>query len=1703
MKYSLKRILSAFLSALLLAPMAMMPMETAAAPASEITVSDLKVCSFEEPLGVDITPAFSWTVTGTGWGEKQTAYRIVLSTTEQKAAAGTGDVWDSGKVASDETVDIAYGGKALASRTAYYWRVTVWDAAGRTADSAPARFSTGVLQENEWKGDWIGFPRLKTDLDLTGCKWIWLAGTTTPGGVPAGTQYFRKSFTLPEGKTVKSAAVGYTADDNATLYLNGKEISSTKSWSTGGLYNATDALQKNNTVAIRATNATDGWGGMIAKLEVHYTDGTKDTIVTDSGWKVSKTEEAGWTGVGYDDTSWKNADQQIPFGDEPWKTGISLEEDETRAAVMLRKEFDLEKPVSEAFAYVCGLGFFEMSVNGQRTDDSVLNPFNTQYDQASLYCAYDVTSLLKQGGNALGVELGNSYYNEIGGVWNWSTASWRDNPKLLMQLEIRYADGTSETIVSDESWKMTREGPITANSMYYGDVYDARLEMPGWTEPGFDESAWKGAQLMEAPGGKLRNQMKAPAKRVAALEPESIVKLGEGSYRIESPEMVSGWIKLKNINQKAGDTIKITYGQRLDTDGSVMEYGGGDGEIGNWWPHAYLQQDIYTSAGGKNESYEPKFSFKGFEYAQVDGFSGDLTAADVEIYRVSNSVDIVSEFESSNPLFNRLHKMMRNSMADNFQGEHCDPMLEKNGWLGDANVSLTSLMYNFDMTGSLPAFINLMEDSFYRYETLPVMVPTADWWCDNSVVWNSIFVYGVRDLADYYGTDSFTEEQYEAMRKFALKDIEEIESNGWVWFDNQLADWVAPVGGSDPNVNYNENVSEGSGIVGTAFVYGVLDTMVQFADDMGKRDDAREYKQAMQKIYDAFNKKFYDADRGCYETTVWTQIGSRTKYRQTSNLVPLAFGLVPDEYVESVVDSLVKDIKEKDYHLDTGCVGTKYILPILCDYGHEDIAYRIATQDTYPSWGFMVANDAKGTWEMWESTTRSFDHYFLGTYDEWFYSHLAGVKDMENGYKNFTVEPSMIGDLTSAKATIDTVRGQVVSDWSLLENGKARLTVRVPFGSTAKVVLPTASKDGVKLNDQTLSASVAGVDKIAVVSGKLSVTVGSGEYVFETPTDLTSLYTLSLESTIEKAEGYAGESIPALAAALAEAKRVLGDQKATQLQINEARDALADILTFIEGSDTRKALRRQIDETKALRRQAFYMPAAWLSYQSALTAAETLAADPMAADAQLTAAAAKLAEADKALDSAAYENLAKGKTAIASSSNEDDYWGWGIRYVTDGNRKNEGRQAGEYVGYCSNLTPDKDHAEWIYVDLGKEQPVNNMTIYAGSTLIDGKWLSYGFPKDFTIDVSTDGKNWTTVHTETDFPLSAYGALSFGFDRTEARFVRLNAQRLRPKVTDGNGYRLQLSEIEVYNLPAETTQKGMLYLRAEGGLLDPVFHTDTTAYTLKVGAYSSSVTFTPVTSDGAAVTIDGKTVASGAASAPIEIKESGQTITVKAAGKTYTLRVERTPSTADDGKKALEMTLGEAAAAKAGADYAGAVESARRNFDLCYLRAQRVYADLTATEDEITSAWTGLMDAIHKLGVQAGDKKLLNAEIEKAEKIDLAGYAETGKTAFRAALAEARRVQGDGDAQQSEIDKALKDLQDTAKALKPLAIVKGDLTKDGKVNVSDIMAACKILARKSAGQDPTEDEIARGDVNGDTKITITDVMGICKIIAKKA
>ena len=1268
MKRNYKRIVSALLAATMV--LGLIPGGVSAQMSTEkISISELKVNNLIAPLGIDTVPRFRWLNSSAGYGKYQSAYQIVVSSTAQKAASHEGDLWDSGKVAREDNFDIPYTGKALSSRSLYYWSVRVWDEADNaSAWSEVARFGTGVLDPADWKGNWIGSqdydPFQLSDFTLTGANWIWycngvnisstpsntieyfrkhitvnktvekaylaascddyftlyvngnqmmdvpykangwkegqlteisqwltagdnviaikainkskragllaklvisytdgtwesistdktwLASQTEQAGwqeknfadtawvtadyalaygekpyyedvalpipaaknydfdlsdanwvwytdgtsiskTPATTEYFRKGITIDESKTVEKAYVAASADDYFSFYINGEKATSinyaASGWTVGRFQEVTDLVHTGeNILAAECSNYATGRAAFIGKLVVYYTDGTADTWITDDSWKASNEKTAAWNTKGFDDTAWAAVDYLLPYGTSPYDAGVQLtfekrvQKDITdNSAPMLRKTFALDKEITSARIYMAGLGVFTLAVNGIDPTGSVLNQTESVYSKTLSYQVYDVTNMLQSGKNALAVELGNGFYNcPDNASLHWAEAPWCSDPKLMLELVIEYADGTTQTIVSDESWKAYSQGPMLRDSMFAGEIYDARNEVSGWEETAFDDSGWRNAKALEAPEGILTFAELEPMRKLESSKPTSVKKLENGNYLVTFPKQTTGWARIAFPEAAAGDKITITYTEKAHENGVVA-----------YVVQDYLLQQYTYICKGENDVHEPKFSYVGFGYAEIEGYTGNLTVEDITAYQIATDVEHTGSFESGNETVNQLHEIMVRTMVNNMQGKPTDtPVYEKIGWTGDYNAGMKCFNYNFDTANFQTYFLSMLQDNAHSNGNITRYAPSPSAKSSCPPCWNQAYINAIYSSWKESGLVSVMEAHYETMK--GLADFYKRNMENHIWTSQTYGDWASPNGLTRP--------SEGGAYYSTAAIYRTLIELAEMANALGKTADAQAYLAEAKAIYDAFNETFYNKEKGYYETGYWDETAStnnRTEYRQAVNLVPLYYGLCPAEYHRSVLESVIQDIQAKDYHLDTGCVGTEIIMPLLSREGYGDIAMKILMQNTYPSWGYWLEMGATSCWEKWTEGRRSDGHYFLGTYDEWFYQNLAGIQNMADGYKTVTVRPEVYSSLSYINSSVKTVRGVLGSNWQVNGNSTT-LTITVPVGTTADILLPCASLNNVTVNGKTVTEQ-AGVLVTGARDGRALVQAGSGVYVFE------------------------------------------------------------------------------------------------------------------------------------------------------------------------------------------------------------------------------------------------------------------------------------------------------------------------------------------------------------------------------------------------------------------------------------------------------------------------------------------------------------------------------------------------------------------------------------------------------------------------------
>jgi alpha-L-rhamnosidase len=1055
-----------------------------AAPAAEsreapLVVQQLRTEYARDPLGIDVArPRLSWTLKSPERGQAQTAYRILVASDPARLAKGEGDVWDSGKVASDRSVNVPYDGPPLSSRTRYHWKVMAWGAHGASSPwSPPARWETALLDPAEWQAQWIGGPpSMLTTLKLDGSSWIWFPEGDPGESAPPGTRYLRRTFTVPADKTLAGARALLTADNQFDAYLNGAKVAASdrtvSAWQHAVAVDLTDELRSGaNTLAIAGINA-DGAAGFIGVLELTFADGSRVTLRSDDEWKASDAEAAGWTEPGFDDSGWPGAIEIAPYGQGIWTCcgGVQLP-DSTRDP-LLRKTFRVTKPVRQARVYMSGLGHHELRLNGSKVGDRVLETDVNDYDKRVGYSTYDVTPYLKRDTNALGVMLGRGFYDVHQTTpLDWHRAPWRDDPKLLLQLEIRYEDGTTKTVVSDGSWK-TAEGPITFDSVYGGEDYDARLRQPGWDTAPFDDSSWQAAPTIAAPRGRLVATNNDPVKVIDTLRPVGSTEAKPGVYVLDMGQTITGWGRL-SLAAAAGTTVTLQYGQKLLPDGTV--------DYHNGWHGGRSQTDSYTFSGDGTETWEGRFTFKSFRYLQVTGLPSAPDAETVVGRSVHSAVENAGGFDSSNDLFDAFHDGMRRTILGNLMGYPAvDPFYEKSGWTEDVFVASQSMIYDFDLARFFSEWLEDIRDSQLPSGQIPIIIPSPGWgytgWGTPSPVWTAVYPIMAWRLYENYGDRRVLVEHYPSIKKYIDREISRLQDG--IVAAEFLGDWVAPGYAVPP---------EDTRLAGTAYIYRQLKIVADIAEALGRGDDATGYRAEADRVRDRFNATFLDEEDGRYETA------TDPEYRQTSNLLPLAFGMVPAQYKQRVLDSVVADIRARGDHLDTGTLGTEVILSVLSDNGAADVAYAIANQRTYPSWGYWYANGADTMWESWDLGSRSRAHFFMGMTEQWFYDRVAGIGAGAPGYKEITIRPHP-GGLHEAKASYESIHGRIESAWEERDDG-FELKATIPVNTSATVYVPTDSAASVTESGRPAAES-PGVRFLRMEDGNAVFDVSAGQYRF-------------------------------------------------------------------------------------------------------------------------------------------------------------------------------------------------------------------------------------------------------------------------------------------------------------------------------------------------------------------------------------------------------------------------------------------------------------------------------------------------------------------------------------------------------------------------------------------------------------------------------
>ncbi|MBR4995463.1 MAG: family 78 glycoside hydrolase catalytic domain [Alistipes sp.] len=713
-------------------------------------------------------------------------------------------------------------------------------------------------------------------------------------------------------------------------------------------------------------------------------------------------------------------------------------------APYFRKKFNVNKSVSKARLYVAVAGLYNLHLNGQRMGDAMLEPVYTRFDRRNMYVTYDVTPFIRDKENVVGIVLGNGWYNHQAlGVWNFDTAPWRNRPAFCLDLHITYEDGTEEVVSTDLSWRSTDRGPLVRNNIYTGEHYDFTKQLKGWDSPGYDDSKWGGVKLRSLPSEQLTSQQMRPIRACREYKAVKFTKLQDGVYLYDFGYNMAG-VTSVSLRGEKGAVVKLRHGERLGKDGRLDQsnidvYYRGDKEKDPF------QTDILTLSGEADE-FMSSFNYKGFRYVQIEASAPiEIDEGSLVAYFVHSDVPQVGTISSSNKLIEGLMAASNQAYLSNLMGYPTDcPQREKNGWTGDGHLAIEAALYNFDGITVYEKWMADHRDEQQPNGVLPDIIPTGGWGygTDNGLDWTSTIAIIPWNLYLFYGDDEALRQCYPHIKRYVDYVGRISRGNLTTW---GRGDWVPVTVGSNKE------------LTSSVYYYADACILARAAKMLGKQADYEKYSALSEQIKKSINDKYLNTETGIYANGTQTELS-----------VPLYWGVVPDEYKAKVAKNLNEKVIASEFHLDVGVLGCKALLNALCENGYTDTAYKVAIQDTYPSWGWWVKNGATTLLENWKlDATRdiSDNHMMFGEIGAWFYKGLAGIyPDSEQpGFKHINLRPYFPDGLEEFTARHTSPYGEIVSGWST-KGSKVLYQVTIPANSTATLTLPAgwSCKEGEK-----------------------------------------------------------------------------------------------------------------------------------------------------------------------------------------------------------------------------------------------------------------------------------------------------------------------------------------------------------------------------------------------------------------------------------------------------------------------------------------------------------------------------------------------------------------------------------------------------------------------------------------------------------------
>jgi alpha-L-rhamnosidase len=1039
-------------------------------------------CEFmTEALIARNDPRFSWELSSDSAGQKQTAWQIIVSDYSKTLDAGKGNIWDSGKRQGRETFNVRLEGQNLKSFTKYYWKVRTWDKDGNpTQWSNTASFITGAFTPSDWKAGWIGdkpekplgYPLVYKHIgylssyaqDQNTEKWIQI-----DLGKSASFDRIRLYPSLDNIKNIKDfyfpLAFRIEISDDGN---NWKKIAEE--------HNA--KLPLGDPVEIKSGNNTGRFVRITATKLQKYPHRVFD--YEDQGdpsrlyaFSLSEMEILAGENVISKACSVQYRDALIKVDREDGYdpdmltdgiTGTPLHPvpREIPPCPLIRKSIELhEKPV-QALVFASALGDYEIYVNGKKPDGRLLSPEWTDYNKRVQYQVYDITALLSKGSNVIGAQLADGWYAGMLGPTRWSEyfpkrGAYGLNRRLFFQMMVRYDGGRTDTIVSDGSWKIFRDGPMRIADNFLGEKYDAGREVPGWNLNGFDDSGWEAVSTVSPENINLVPQLNQPVKIIETLESKSVTKTKNGSWLFDAGANIAGWCRI-SIKGKPGDVIVLRHGELLDNSGELYTENLG----------AAVQRDTVILGQSGELEYEPRFTYHGFRYVEVSGLSGNPDKSILRTEVIASDQPRTGEFECSNPMLNQLYTNLNRSHVSNMIGvpTDCPQRDERCGWMGDIYIFGQTAVFNRDMAAFFTKWMTDIFDAQSARGTFPDIAPhpfayekhftNAPGWADAAlkVPWLMYSNYGDLEIID---------RNFESYERY-IENIRK-QNPDLIWKSGlglNYGDWL-----NGNTLNAEGFPKTGAQIPSTVFstimFYNSTRTLARMAEVTGRTDKAGLYNNLADKIKTAWKEHFVDKN------------GQIEGDAQSCYAMALFYDIFPPEMEQVFEKRMIEKFIPYSGRMNTGFHSTLCLMKELVKRGYEDKAYELLETNEFPSWGYSIEQGATSIWERWDGFVKgrgfqgagmnSFNHYAFGAIGEWMYENILGIQPdtVSVGFTHFILKPLPGGTLTWAKGSYNSISGLIEAGWKK-EGSRFEYNFSIPPNTSATVYIPSKSESNFKVN---------------------------------------------------------------------------------------------------------------------------------------------------------------------------------------------------------------------------------------------------------------------------------------------------------------------------------------------------------------------------------------------------------------------------------------------------------------------------------------------------------------------------------------------------------------------------------------------------------------------------------------------------------------